>query len=157
MATALVLGGTGQVGLAVAARLLPDGWEVRLASRGRTEPAATVPEGARTVVLDRDDDAAVGSAADEVDLLVDAVCMTTAHARQLVALGDRVGALHVVSTLAVYADAAGRSLDPLPRPGSPSSRYRSGRTSRRWAPVIWVTPTGRSLSSRRCSHARVSR
>jgi len=119
VATALVLGGTGQVGLAVAARLLPDGWEVRLASRGRTEPTATVPEGARTVVLDRDDDAAVGSAADEVDLLVDAVCMTTAHARQLVDLGDRVGALHVVSTLAVYADAAARSLESAAETGFP--------------------------------------
>ena len=119
MATALVIGGTGQIGLAAARRLLRDGWEVRLASRGRTGPTAAVPEGAHTVQLDRDDDAALTAAADGVDLLVDAVCMTPVHARQLVALGDRVGALHVVSTLGVYADAAGRSLDNADVAGFP--------------------------------------
>lgn len=119
MATALVIGGTGQIGLAVARRLLRDGWAVRLASRGRTGPTAPVPDGAETVRLDRDDDAALQAAADGVDLLVDAVCMTPAHGRQLVGLGDRVGALHVVSTLGVYADTAGRSLDNAATAGFP--------------------------------------
>ncbi len=119
MATALVLGGTGQIGLAAAHRLLRDGWEVRVASRGRTAPTAPVPDGATLVQLDRYDDAALGAAADGVDLLIDAVCMTPVHGRQLVDLGDRVGALHVVSTLGVYADAAGRSLDTADTGGHP--------------------------------------
>lgn len=110
MTRALVLGGTGQIGIAVARRLLADGWDVDLASRGRTAPTAQLPDGARGVVLDRDDTPGLEQAATGADLLVDAVCYTRDQARQLVGLGDRVGALHVVSTLGVYADSEGRYL-----------------------------------------------
>lgn len=108
---ALVLGGTGQIGLATARRLLVDGWSVTLASRGRTPATAPVPEGASPLVLDRDDASALAVAANGVDLLVDAVCYTAEQARGLTALGDSVGALSVVSTLSVYADDAGRGFE----------------------------------------------
>lgn len=109
--SALVLGGTGQIGLATARRLLADGWAVTVASRGRTAATAPVPEGARPLVLDRDDAPALAAAASGVDLLVDAVCYTAAQASGLIALGDSVGALSVVSTLSVYADDAGRGFE----------------------------------------------
>jgi nucleoside-diphosphate-sugar epimerase len=108
---ALILGGTGQIGLATATRLLTDGWEVQLASRGRTAPTAPLPDGARPVTLDRDDAGALRNAATGVDLLVDAVCYSAEQARGLTALGDSVGALSVISTLSVYADAAGRGFE----------------------------------------------
>ncbi len=108
---ALVLGGTGQIGLATARRLLDDGWDVTVASRGTTVPTAPVPDGARTATFDRDDLPALHAAAAGVDLLVDAVCFVPEQARRLVALGDAVGALSVVSTLSVYADAAGRGFE----------------------------------------------
>jgi nucleoside-diphosphate-sugar epimerase len=65
----------------------------------------------------------------EVDLLVDTTAMRSRHAEQICALGDRVGAAVVLSTLSVYSDPAGRSLDsavdlesfpawPLPLPES---------------------------------------
>ena len=110
-ARALVLGGTGQLGLACAARLLRDGWAVTLASRGRTPPTAPVPDGAATATLDRDDTEALRAAAGGVDLLVDAVCYTADQARQLVDLDDAVGQLSVVSTLSVYADDAGHGFE----------------------------------------------
>lgn len=109
--SALILGGTGQIGLATAARLLSDGWEVTLASRGQTSPTSPVPDGARARTLDRNDLDQLRAAAEGVDLLVDAVCFTVAHARGLIGLGDAVGALSVVSTVSVYADAAGRGLE----------------------------------------------
>ena len=108
---ALVLGGTGQIGLATARRLLDDDWDVTVAHRGRTVPTAPVPDGARTALFDRDDQAALAAAADEVDLLVDAVCFVAEQARGLTALGDSVGALSVVSTLSVYADDRGRGFE----------------------------------------------
>lgn len=108
---ALVLGGTGQIGLATARRLLTDGWSVTLASRGRTPATAPVPEGAELLVLDRDDAPALAAAASGADLLLDAVCYTVEQARGLIALGDSVGALSVVSTLSVYADDAGRGFE----------------------------------------------
>jgi nucleoside-diphosphate-sugar epimerase len=74
MPRALVLGGTGQVGAAVARRLLPAGWNVDLT--GRNPPRVEV-EGARFLRSDRTnaDDLrdAIGQGA---DLLVDNVCYT---------------------------------------------------------------------------------
>ncbi len=107
---AFLLGGTGQVGQAAARRLLAVGWEVVLASRGERP----VPEDldARHVVVDRNDSGALARAVgDGVDVLVDIIPFEPDHARQLLALGDRIGSVIAISTGSVYTDDQGRTLD----------------------------------------------
>lgn len=114
MPRALVLGGTGQVGTAVARRLLPAGWEVDLT--GRNPPRAEV-EGARYLRSDRSDPddlrAAIG---DDADLLVDNVCYTAAQARLLLPFLESVGSTVMLSSKAVYVDAAGNHSNSDVRP-----------------------------------------
>lgn len=108
--TTFLLGGTGQVGQAAARRLLEVGWEVVLASRGE-QP---IPDGldARHVVLDRNDSDALSTAlGDGVDVLVDVIPFEPDHARQVLALGDRIGSVIAISTGSVYADDQGRTMD----------------------------------------------
>jgi nucleoside-diphosphate-sugar epimerase len=97
-----VLGGTGQIGWAVAARLVEAGWDVTVGSRG-TRPA---PEGIRHIRVDRSEGLAV---VDGADLLVDVIAFTAGDALQ--ALGRDVGAIVAISSASVYADGAGRTLD----------------------------------------------
>lgn len=105
---ALVLGAPGQVGRAAAAALAGDGWEVLAGARG----PHPWPEGVTGVRVDREDDASLAAAVGEgVDVLVDCVAYTAEHARQLTALAGRVGSAVVVSSLSVYADDRGRTLD----------------------------------------------
>jgi nucleoside-diphosphate-sugar epimerase len=98
---ALIIGGTGQIGRAVGDRLEQDGWEVTAAHRGTASDAPALDR--RTVLLDRDDDAAVRGAAEGVDLLVDVVAYTPAHARLLLGLDGVIGSVVAMSTGSVYA------------------------------------------------------
>ncbi|MDJ0342166.1 NAD-dependent epimerase/dehydratase family protein [Streptomyces sp. H10-C2] len=127
--TAFVIGATGQVGRAAVRALAEDGWDVRAASR-RGESDANWPDGVRTVVLDREDIAALETAlGDGCDVLVDMVAYHAEHARQLTSLAGRIGSAVVISSGAVYEDDQGRSFDtqsgpdgfphyPLPIPES---------------------------------------
>jgi nucleoside-diphosphate-sugar epimerase len=102
----LVLGGTGMVGRALVRRFLEAGWEVAVGARNPVET-----EG-RFVAVDRTEDAQLAAAlGDGVDVLVDVVAYTAEDGRRLVRLGDRVGSVVAISSLAVYADGEGRSLD----------------------------------------------
>jgi nucleoside-diphosphate-sugar epimerase len=110
--TALVLGGTGLVGTAVACRLAERGWEVAAASRGEREAARELRERATVVTLDRADDAALAAALGEgVDVLIDCVAMRAEDGPQLVSLRERYGSLIVFSSASVYTDRDGRSFD----------------------------------------------
>ena len=106
--TAFVLGGTGQIGRALADRLVETGWQVTVAARG----GRPVPEGVRFVPVDRTKagelEAALG---DGVDVLVDLIPLWVDDATQLLSVAGRVGSLVAVSSASVYADADGRSLD----------------------------------------------
>jgi len=63
----------------------------------------------RSVVVDRNDTAAVTAAlGGGCDVLVDCVAYHAGHAQQLIGLGDRIGSVVAVSTVAVYADTSGR-------------------------------------------------
>ena len=105
--TALVIGGTGQIGVATALALAEAGWRVTVAHRGRQ---SVPPElDVETVQLDREDGAALAAASAGTDLLVDTVAFTPAHAAQLQTLD--VGRLVVVSSAAVYAGANGSYLE----------------------------------------------
>ena len=114
MPRALVLGGTGQVGVAVARRLGAAGWDVELT--GRRPPRVEV-EGVRFLRSDRTDAddlrSAVGTGA---DLLVDNVCYTAEQACLLLPLLDLVGSTAMLSSKAVYVDAAGNHSNSDVRP-----------------------------------------
>jgi len=111
MPSAVIIGGRGQSGIAIGTRLVEEGWTVTSTTAG-PRPDATMVPGARWSALARDDvDDLEGVVAAGTDLVLDLTCYTAAHAEQLIALGDRVGAAVVLSTLSVYSDSAGRSLD----------------------------------------------
>jgi nucleoside-diphosphate-sugar epimerase len=107
---ALVLGGTGPIGRATALRLLATGWSVDVTGRDPTHmPLDLAAAGGRFVRSDRDDarqlQQTLGPGA---DLLVDCVCFTAVHARKLVPLARNAASTVMISSKAVYVDAAGR-------------------------------------------------
>ncbi|CAN5792992.1 NAD(P)H-binding protein [soil metagenome] len=107
---AFILGGSGQIGRAAALNLLENGWDVTVGQRHVDLPAALEGRVALTV-LDRADDTALGDAlATPFDAVIDTVAYNAAHARQWLALQDRLGALAVISTGSVYVDDEGRTL-----------------------------------------------
>jgi len=109
---ALVLGGTGQIGRAVAPRLAEEGWDVVVASRSGSLPDGVEKLGVRAARVDREVpeelEAAIGEG---VDVLVDVVAFTRAHGEQLNALAGVVGSVVVISSASVYADENGLTLD----------------------------------------------
>ncbi len=121
MPHAFILGGTGQIGRAVAEHLLDHGWTVALAHRGhRPAPAELAARGAVAVTLDRDQPSALGRAlAGGADLLVDAVAYGPDHAAQLLDVQADIRALVVISSSSVYRDGAGRTLDEAATTGFP--------------------------------------
>ncbi|MFT3965309.1 MAG: NAD(P)H-binding protein [Sphingobium sp.] len=119
--TALIIGGTGQIGLPVVQSLLAKGWDIRVAARGRRAlPAHLARCGVRPVMLDRDSPGALASAlGGGVDALIDVTAYDPSHGRQLIEVQGDVGALVVISSSSVYRDDAGRTLDEAARNGFP--------------------------------------
>lgn len=116
MTTALILGGTGQIGLAVAEGLAGAGWNVRLVSR--TPPP--VPGPWEHVAADRENnDALMRAVAGGADLILDCVAYEPRHADQLLALQNGAGRLAVISSASVYRDGEGRTLDEAAEAGFP--------------------------------------
>ena len=110
MPRALIIGGTGAIGYAVARRLLAAGWQVELTGRDPLHvPQELAADGARFTAIDRDDSAAMlavlGGGA---DLLVDCVCYTAAQAAMLLPFVSSVTSTVMISSKAVYIDANGR-------------------------------------------------
>jgi nucleoside-diphosphate-sugar epimerase len=107
---ALVLGGTGAIGRATAARLLATGWEVDRTGRDPAHmPASLAAAGARFHAA---------APAGTPDLLVDCACFTAADAeRLLLPLARDAGSTVMISSKAVYVDAEGRhsNTDEPPR------------------------------------------
>ncbi|MFD2237340.1 NAD-dependent epimerase/dehydratase family protein [Aureimonas populi] len=118
---AFIIGGTGQIGRALAAELLDHGWRVTLSSRGgRARPEELVRRGAALVMLDRDEPGALARAlAGGADAVIDTVAFTPSHADQLLEVEGDAGALVVISSCSVYRDDAGRTLDEAARKGFP--------------------------------------
>jgi len=115
--SAFVLGGTGQVGRAVTARLLEHGWDVTVAARHPPDP----PLEARFVSVDRTVDGELEHALPAgVDVLVDVIPLRLEDGQQLRGLKGLVGSMVVISTAGVYVDREGRTFsDPdasYPRP-----------------------------------------
>ncbi|WP_430788713.1 NAD-dependent epimerase/dehydratase family protein [Actinoplanes sp. G11-F43] len=102
MRSALVIGGTGTIGGAVARHLLRDGWRVTVT--GRTP--RPVPDGVTLTLADHD-----SLPTGEFDLVVDAACYTAAHARQVLPLMRAAGSAVMISSKAVYTDADGNHVN----------------------------------------------
>ena len=119
--SALVVGGTGQIGVAVARNLLAHGWRVRIAHRGgHAIPDDLRLAGVTEALIDRQEAGSLRQAVEGgVDAVIDCVAYEPEHARQLLALGGNVGSLAVVSSASVYRDAAGRTLDEAAESGFP--------------------------------------
>lgn len=115
---ALVVGGTGAIGRAVARRLLGAGWQVDLTGRNAAHmPADIGAAGGRFVAADRRDSkqllAALGGGA---DLLVDCICFTADDAALLLPLVRHAGSTVMVSSKAVYVDGAGHHSNSVTAP-----------------------------------------
>lgn len=107
MPRGLILGGTGLVGRAAARRLLASGWQVDVTGRDPAHMPADLAA-ARFIAADRGDSVQLGAALGSgADLLVDCICFTAADAIRLLPLVGQVGSTVMISSKAVYVDAAG--------------------------------------------------
>jgi nucleoside-diphosphate-sugar epimerase len=108
--TGVVIGVSGQIGRAVARRMLSAGWNVRGLHNAKT----SLPDdlAAVEVVLgDRNDDAVLAAVlSGGVDGVVDTIAFTSTHAQQALRFAEEIGALVVISSVAVYADDDGHSI-----------------------------------------------
>jgi nucleoside-diphosphate-sugar epimerase len=110
MSRAVIIGGRGQCGHAIGQRLVAEGWTVTATTTGPCPDPAAFP-GIAWLTLDRDNDDVARAANVDTDVVIDTVAFTRVHAEQLIALGDRIGSAIVLSTLSVYTDPQGRTLD----------------------------------------------
>jgi nucleoside-diphosphate-sugar epimerase len=117
MQRAVIIGGRGQSGRAIGERLVAAGWDVVATTSSEPPEDGAVP-GVRWEVFDREagePEAHIGALAsvvpDGADVVVDVMAFNARHAAQLIALGERIGSAIVLSTLSVYSDAKGRSLE----------------------------------------------
>ncbi|MGH3095599.1 MAG: NAD-dependent epimerase/dehydratase family protein [Streptosporangiales bacterium] len=110
---AVILGGTGAIGGAVAARLVAAGWSVDVTGRDRgSMPQELVAASVSFHQIERSDAPAVGRLVrDGADLLVDLLAYRGADVRALLSVMASVTSLVLISTRAVYVDAAGRHLN----------------------------------------------
>ncbi|HEY5107741.1 MAG TPA: NAD-dependent epimerase/dehydratase family protein [Caulobacteraceae bacterium] len=119
--TALIVGGSGQIGYVAAKILTAAGWSVRC---GQRTPTALAPElialGVEAIGLDRSTPGAIADAVGSgVDVLIDAVAYDETHARQLLEVQSAVGVIVVISSASVYCDGQGRTLDEARSNGFP--------------------------------------
>ncbi|ERK72409.1 NAD-dependent epimerase/dehydratase family protein [Leifsonia aquatica] len=115
--TAMLIGGTGQIGSAVARRLAADGWSVLVAHRGEHHGDTELSElDVTSIRLDRDDTDALIERARGHDLVLDTVAYEPRHGEQLARLAGEVGSLVVISTGSVYTGRDGGYLDIVTGP-----------------------------------------
>ena len=97
------------IGRATARRLLAAGWQVDLTGRNSAHlPADIAAAGGTFVAADRDDPADLRRASGEgADLLVDCICYTAEEAKLLLPLAQDATSTVLISSKAVYVDAAG--------------------------------------------------
>jgi nucleoside-diphosphate-sugar epimerase len=113
MRRALIIGGTGLIGRAAARRLLAAGWQVDLTGRDAAHmPASLTQAGARFMAADRSDAPALRAAAGNgADLIADCLCYTATDAAGLLPLARAANSTVMISSNAVYIDAAGNHMN----------------------------------------------
>jgi nucleoside-diphosphate-sugar epimerase len=109
VARAVIIGGTGAIGRAAARRLLAAGWSVELTGRDPARmPLDIASAGGRFIAADAADAGRMRAAfGDGADLLVDCVCFTAEDATRLLPLARDAASTVLISSKAVYVDAAG--------------------------------------------------
>jgi nucleoside-diphosphate-sugar epimerase len=108
--TGAVIGVSGQIGTAVARRMLAEGWTVR-GLHETTRPLPADLAAVQVTVGDRNDDETLaGVLSAGANGVVDTIAYTSKHAHQLLAHAQGIDALAVISSIAVYADDQGYSL-----------------------------------------------
>ena len=109
--TALLVGGSGQIGTASARRLLAHGYDVTIAHRGtRPLPRDLVGE-VEKVTFDRAEPDALAELARGRDLVLDCIAYTPADAEPYARLVGDLGSLVVISTASVYLGSNGTWMD----------------------------------------------
>jgi nucleoside-diphosphate-sugar epimerase len=112
MPSAVVFGGSGQMGAAAAGRLLSSGWTVWMVTRdGRLPPGGLLDRGA--LLLDgtgRSRAEVIRGIAKPIDAVFDPTAYDAADASDLLQVKGHFGGLVVVSSASVYAAPDGRSL-----------------------------------------------
>src|SRR6266498_3468228 len=117
---AFILGGTGQIGRAIAVELIEQGWRVTVAHRGIHPPPSNLSERVEVAFLDREKPGELARAVRSgADALIDTVAFGLDHARQLIEVQDSVGTFVVISSSSVYRDALGKTLDEARQSGFP--------------------------------------
>jgi len=109
MPLAVILGGTGAIGITLSQRLIAEGFNVIVTGRDPAHvPPALEETAARFIVADRDDPATLtGLLAQGADLVVDCVCYHERQAAMLVPYLDNVARTVMISSKAVYIDSLG--------------------------------------------------
>ncbi|MFC4242731.1 NAD-dependent epimerase/dehydratase family protein [Gryllotalpicola reticulitermitis] len=122
MARAVILGGTGLIGRAVATRLLDAGWQVDVTGRDAShlpERLAVAP-GLTFTAVDRADARALRSVvAEGAELIVDCLCFTESDALLIAPFLADADASVMLSTKAVYVDEFGNHGNSLAKPVFP--------------------------------------
>jgi nucleoside-diphosphate-sugar epimerase len=135
---AIIIGGTGQIGIAVARNFVDRGWEVVALHRGnRALPPDLAQRGVKIRIVDRDARGDLESLLkDGADAVIDTVAYNSDHAMQLASCAKDIGSLVVISSASVYADDAGRSLDEADKSGFPELPVPIPETQRTVEPGV---------------------
>ncbi|QNE47118.1 NAD-dependent epimerase/dehydratase family protein [Glaciihabitans sp. INWT7] len=139
---AVILGGTGAIGGAAAARLAASGCEVEVTGRNPASMPAELPaRGVHFHSIERSDVEAIGRlVGDDSALLVDLLAYRAADVRALLPAMGSVGSTVIISTRAVYVDADGRHVNGHDAPRFPVPITESMPTVR---PADGVDPFSR--------------
>jgi len=108
---ALLVGGSGQIGIAAARDLLQAGASVTVAHRGGRALPAELRGHVAEATLDRADPDALRTLARGHDLVLDCVAFTPADAEPYASLVGELGSLVVISTASVYLGTNGTWMD----------------------------------------------
>lgn len=116
MGNALIVGGTGQIGLRVATRLASEGWDVTIASRNPIKDT----EKWTHIRLDATQKGGLVAAIDKkYDLILSCIAYDAVDAHELVKAQSYSGRIIVISSVSVCCDHKGRTLDESRECGFP--------------------------------------
>lgn len=118
---ALILGGSGQIGRAVARELLDQGWRVSSAQRQPNKlPRDLIENGLLPITVNLSDEGAVDDLAEGTfDAVIDTVCFNGDDADRLMTIGRNAAHLLAISSASVYCDHRGLTLDEGLKRGYP--------------------------------------
>lgn len=116
MPNALIIGGSGQIGVATASKLVGEGWNVVVASRHKPDVSADW----RHAVIDLNHPSTLPQAlGNGCDLLVSCIAFDASDARHILKYQSLIGHIVAISSASVYTDSFGRTLDEAGENGFP--------------------------------------